>query len=147
MDDIEKMNQHYRHANPVGQFRASAGKFGCDLLELAELQGRLFKADTRSAVEHSVGATIFVLLGCLSLLGCMPVLVLGIASAIAYCFEIEHWLSQLAVGGVLSLFSVAVITVSLMKLSKSGNQFRRSTEEFAKNIVWAKEILGGVSSN
>lgn len=147
MDDFEKMNQQYRHASPVGQFRTSAGKFGCDLLELAELQGKLFKADARSAVEHSVGATIFVLLGCLSLLGCMPVLVFGTASAIAYCFEIEAWLSQLAVGGILSLLSVAVITLSLRKLSKSGNQFKRSTEEFAKNIVWAKEILGGVSSN
>ncbi len=146
MVDLEKMSQDYQHASPVGQFRSSAGKFGCDLLELAELQGKLFKADAKSAVEKSMVAVLFALIGCLSLLGCMPVLFLGAASAVAYFFEIEIWVSQLAVGCSLSIISMVVIGLSLKKLSSSGEQFKRSSEEFSKNIQWAKEIFSGDSS-
>jgi hypothetical protein len=146
MVDLEKMSQDYQHASPVGQFRTSAGKFGRDLLELAELQGKLFNADAKSAVEKSMVAVLFALIGCLSLLGCMPVLFLGAASAIAYFCEVETWVSQLAVGCSLSIVSMATIGISLKKLSNTGEQFKRSTEEFSKNIEWAKDIFSGESS-
>jgi len=145
MVDVETMNGDYQHASPVGQFRTSAGKFGCDLLELAELQGKLFKADAKTAIERSMGAAIFALIGCFSLLGCIPVLTLGIASAIAYYFEIGTWFSQLLVGGCLSLISIAMIAISLRTLSNTGGQFKRSTEELSKNMEWVKNIFGGVS--
>jgi len=144
MVDVETMNGDYQHASPVGQFRTSAGKFGCDLLELVELQGKLFKADAKSSVERSMGALIFALIGCLSLLGCMPVLTIGLASAISYFFAIEAWISQLTVGVCLSLISIATIAISLRTLSNTGNQFKRSTEEFSKNMEWVKNIFGGV---
>lgn len=146
MVDIETINTEYQHAGPVGQFRNSAGKFGCDLLELAELQGKLFSADAKSAMQRSMAGVMLVLFGCLSLLGCMPVLILGIASAIAYYFEIETWISLLAVGCSLSIISMIIIAVALTRLKNSGMQFKRSSEEFSKNIEWAKDIFSGVPS-
>ena len=146
MDNSEKVSQEYRHASPVGPFRDSIGKLGCDLLELAELQAKLFQADAKSAMEQSMGAMIFALIGCLSLLGCMPVLILGSAAAFAYFFEVQLWISQLTVGVVLSLISVAVIAVSMKKLSRSGAHFKRSAVEFSKNIEWAKGVFGSDST-
>jgi Putative Actinobacterial Holin-X, holin superfamily III len=143
MVDVEKISQHYQHASPVGQFRSSAGKFGRDILELAELQGKLLKEDAKSTVEKSMGAVLFALLGCSCLLGCMPVLFLGTASAVAYLLGIETWVAQLAVGSSLSIASIATIGLSLKKLSNTGEQFKRSTEEFTKNFEWAKEIFSG----
>ncbi|MCY2986105.1 MAG: phage holin family protein [Planctomycetota bacterium] len=146
MVDSEKMRQEYQHASPVGQFRSSAGKFGCDLLELAELQGKLLKVDAKSALEKSLGAILCALIGCLSLLGCMPVLFLGAASAVAYSLALETWVSQLVVGSTLSLVSIGTIGISLKRLSKTGEQFKRSTEEFTKNFEWAKDIFSSDSS-
>jgi len=140
-----RVSSEYQHTSPVGQFRTSAGKFTCDLLELAELQAKLLKADAKSVAERSIGAAIFVLVGCLSLLGCMPVLIFGAASAVAYFFEIDPWVSQLMVGGCLSVISIAVVAISSRMLSKTGVQFKRSTEEFSKNIEWLKDIFGSVS--
>jgi Putative Actinobacterial Holin-X, holin superfamily III len=146
MVDVEKISQEYQHASPVGQFRSSAGKFGSDLFELAELQVNLLKTDAKSAVEKSIGSVLLALIGCLSLLGCMPVLFLGAASAIAYFFKLESWAAQLAVGCVLSIFSIATIGLSLKRLSDMGKEFKRSEEEFTKNLVWAKDVFSGNSS-
>ena len=145
MVDVEKMSEEYQHASPVGKFRSSAGKFGCDLFELAELQVKLLRADAKSAVEKSMTAVLFALIGCLSLLGCMPVLFLGAASAVAYLLGLETWVAQLAVGFGLSLVSIGMIGMALKSLSNTGQQFKRSMEEFTKNFEWAKDVFSGDS--
>ena len=146
MVDVEKISREYQHANPVGQFKSTAGKFGCDLLELAELQGRLLKADAKSAMHKSLAAALCALIGCVCLLGCTPIVILGIASAAAYYFQIEPWIAQLSAACSFAIMSLAVIAIAARTLSKSGVQFKRSTEEFAKNLAWAKDIFKGVST-
>lgn len=146
MVDIEKMSREYQHASPVSQFRSSAGKFGCDLLVLAELQGKLLKSDAKLAMERSMGTAIITLIATCCLLGSVPVVIFGIASAVAYFFEMETWVSQLAVGCTFSLVSIAILATSLRRFAKTGFQFQRSVDELSKNIEWAKDIFSGVSS-
>lgn len=145
MVDVEKMSPEYKHINPVGQFKASAGKFGGDLLELAELQGKLFKADAKLAMEKSMGTAIIAMIAACCLLGCVPVVIFGLASAVTYFFEIESWISQLAVGSFCSLISIAILVISLKKFSRAGSQFNRSINELSNNFEWAKDIFNGVS--
>lgn len=146
MVDVEKVNAKYRHASPVGQFKTSAGKIACDLLELAELQGKLFKADAKSVFSQSITATATVIIGCTCLLGCIPVVIFGLASAVAYYFEIESWVAQVAVGSCFAILSLLCIAIAFRTLSKTSRQFKRSTEEFSKNIEWTKDIISGVTS-
>ena len=146
MVDVEKVNGKYQHAGPVGQFQTTAGKFASDLLELAELQGKLLKADAKLALTKSLGAATTVVIGCSCLLGCIPVVVFGLASAVAYYCEIDAWVAQLAVGGGLAILSVLCVVIALKTLSKASRQFKRSTEEFSKNIEWTKDVFHGVSS-
>ncbi len=145
MVDVEKMSREYQHINPVGQFKASAGRFGGDLLELAELQGKLFKADAKLAMEKSMGTAIIAMISACCLLGCVPVVIFGLASAVTYFFQIESWISQLAVGSFCSLISITILVISLKKFSRAGSQFNRSINELSNNVEWAKDIFNGVS--
>ena len=146
MVDVEKISGKYQHASPVGQIQTTAGKFACDLLELAELQGKLLKADAKSAFSQSIGAATTVVVGTICLLSCMPIVVLGLASATAYYCGIEVWVAQLAVGGGLAFLSLLIVAIAVKRLSKTSRQFKRSAEEFSKNIEWTKDVFHGVSS-
>jgi len=140
------MSRDYQHPGPVGEFKTTAGKFGCDLLLLAELQGKLFKSDAKLAIEQSRSTAIIALIAACCLSGSMPVAIFGIASVVAYFFEIETWVSQLAVGCSFSFVSVLILATSFRRFAKTGFQFQRSAEELSKNIEWVKDIFNGVSS-
>ena len=146
MVDIEKLNGKYRHSNPVGDFQSTAGAFASDLLELAELQGKLLRADAQAALRQSIGSAAAVVISCSCLLGCLPVVVFGFASAVAYYFEIETWVAQLAVGGSLSLLSVTVAAIAFKNCTRISQQFKRSSTEFSKTLEWTKNVFQGVSS-
>lgn len=146
MVDLEKVNGKYEHAGPVSQFTETAGRFACDLLELTELQAKLFKSDAHAVLKQSLASIAIAILGCSLLLGSIPVVVFGLASAVAYYGQTEEWIAQLAVGGGLALFSSIFIFWSFKALSKSTNQFQRSTTEFSKNIEWTKDVIRGVSA-
>jgi len=140
------MNGDYHHISPIGQLKSSAGRFGGDILELVELQGQLLKADAKRTIEKSMGAAISALVGFFCLMGCLPVVSFGLASAITYYFKIEPWISQLVIGGVLSIISITIIAIAARTFATTGVQFQRSTDEFSKNLEWLKDILGGMVS-
>lgn len=146
MVDLKKMNGKYQHADPVSQFTETAGRFACDLLELTELQAKLFKADAQSVLRQSLGAIATVMVGCSLLLGSIVVVVFGLASAVAHFWQLDEWQAQIAVGGGLALLSLIFIAWSFKTFVKTSIQFQRSTAEFSKNIRWTKDVIRGVSS-
>ena len=141
MVDIKKMSDEYQHSSPVGSFTTSAGKFGCDVLELLELQGKLLKADALMSIRQSKGAAVTILVGSLCFLGCVPILILGIASAVTYLFDIPSWVSQLSVASCFAIISMILVACAIRTLSKPRPQFERSLEELSRNIEWAKNLF------
>jgi len=146
MVDIEKVNPHYEHASPIRLFRDSFGRFACDLLELTELQAKLLRADARSSIRQSTGAIIVAVLGCCCLLGCLPVMVFGIAAALSSTSGLSSWLAQLVVGGCLASVSVVSIVFALRRVAKARHHFSRSASELSRNIEWTKRVIRGESS-
>ena len=145
MVDIEKMNGKYRHSNLVGDIKSTAGAFAGDLLELAELQVKLFKADAESALHQSKGWAAAIMIDCCCLLGSLLVIGFGLASAVAYYFQWAEWVAQLAVGGCLSMLSIVVAAISFKNVTRV-SQFKRSSEEFSKNLEWTKSVFDGDST-
>jgi hypothetical protein len=141
MVDIEKMNGKYKHSNPVEEMQSSIGTFVCDLLELAELQGKLLKADSKLAVQKSIGTAAAFAISCCCFIGCLPVMGFGLASAVAYYFELEDWIAQIAVGASISFMSVLTATIAFRNITRIHRQFHRSTDEFSKNLTWAKNAF------
>ena len=141
MVDIEKINRKYKHSNPVEDMKSSVGAFACDLLELAELQGRLLRADAKLAVRKSVGTAAAIAISCCCLMGCLPVACFGFASAIAYYFELEDWVAQIAVGGSLSAISILIAAIAFKSFTRISYQFDRSADEFSKTLAWTKNAF------
>jgi hypothetical protein len=146
MVNNEKMNGKYEHPSPLGDLRSSAGAFASVLLELAELQGKLFRAELKSAMQQSIGSAVAIVLSLSCLLGSLPVIFLGLSSAIAYCCGIEAWSAQLLVGGSISLISVLIAAISVRKVTQVSRQFKRSADELSNNIEWTKKAFRGASS-
>jgi hypothetical protein len=143
MVDIEKVNGRYKYANPVGDLKSTAGAFACDILELAELQGKLFKADAQAAIRQSIGASVSLLVACTCLLASLPVAMFGLASAVAFFFDMETWVAQLTVGGSLSILGIVIAAWAFSRLSGISHQFKRSSVEFSKNLAWTKHVFSG----
>lgn len=146
MVDSEKMNGKYAHSNPIEDIKSTANAFTCDLLELAELQGRLLRADANLALRQSLGSVAAIAVSCCCLVGCLPVLAFGIASAIASYFEIEVWLSQIAVGSSLSVISLLLGLIAIRALRLVGMQFSRSADELSKTLTWTKNTFRAEST-
>lgn len=141
MVDIEKMNGKYKHSDPVEDMKSSVGAFACDLLELVELQGKLLREDAKLAARKSIGTAAAFTISCCCLMGCLPVAGFGFASAIAYHFDLEDWIAQLAVGGSLSVISILVAVIAFKNFTRVSHQFNRSAEEFSKNLAWTKNAF------
>jgi len=135
------MKGKYRHSNPIEDIKSTVGAFACDLLELAELQGKLLKADAQLAARKSIGTAAAFTISCCCLVGCLPVVGIGLASAVSYYFELENWVAQMAVGGSLSATSILIAAMSLKNFTRISHQFHRSADEFSKNVAWTKNAF------
>ena len=85
------------------------------------------------------------MIACCCLLGSLLVIGFGLASAVAYYFQWEEWVAQLAVGGCLSMLSIVVAAISFKNVTRV-SQFKRSSEEFSKNLEWTKSVFDGDST-
>jgi hypothetical protein len=146
MANDEKVSGVHQHTNPIGDIRSTVGAFAGVMLELAELQGRLFRAEAKAAMQQSIGSGVAIVLSLLFVLGSLPVILLGLASAIAYCSDIETWLAQLLVGCGVFVVSLLIAAISLKKVTRVRRQFQRSSDELSKNIEWTKKAFRGVST-
>jgi len=141
MVDLEKMNGKYVPFNPMGQLSKTASRFANDLLELSELQARLAKADVEEILNRSIGSIVGIAVGTSLLLASLPVMLFGLASAIAWYYEIEPWAAQIILGAVLAMISILTITIWTRRLLRLKTAFQRSGSELKKNMEWVKSII------
>ena len=141
MVNVEKMNGKYEATNPIGQFSKTASRFANDLLELSELQAKLAKSDLVEVVNRSFGSIVTAIVGTSLLLASLPVLLFGLASALAWFCEIEPWIAQVVIGGSVAMLSIAMVAIAIRGQLRLKNAFQRSANELAKNMDWAKSVI------
>jgi len=145
MVNVEKMNGRYEPTNPIGQFSKTASRFVNDLLELSELQAKLAKSDFQEVLQRSISSILGAIIGMSLLLASLPVLLFGLASALAWYYEIEPWITQVVVGGGVAILSIAIVVLAIRGLLRLKNAFQRSTNELTKNMDWAKSVVRNLS--
>jgi hypothetical protein len=121
----------------------SVGGVAHDIISLAELQMQLFTVDARQCCRRSVLPGVLVLVAVLLALGCFPVLLLSVA-------ELYVWLSGGQLGQGLALLLAAITgalvagclgLVGYLLLRQQFGLFRRSLDEFQRNVRWIKRAL------
>lgn len=142
MVDFEaQVNGSHKRQSPVSAFAGQAANIVGDVLELAELQAKLVKADASKTIQRAIPALIVVVLGGCGVIACLPVAVLGLAALMDSQTQLNGWQSQLIVAGVGTLAATICVILAARRLLKSFGQFKRSTDELANNFAWAKCVV------
>lgn len=117
-----------------------------DVLELAELQARLFKLDVDASTSRVKSAVVLGAIGAtLLLMGLF--MALGVA-ALAL-IEFAGWDAWAAFGAVaLAVIIISGLLLFLAKRAAGGGVFNcdRSKDELQKNVAWLKSALSGKHS-
>ncbi|HEU0069217.1 MAG TPA: phage holin family protein, partial [Nitrospiraceae bacterium] len=109
--------------------------------ELAELQMELLEADFQDCLRRLVRPVIMVVAGVTLLLGCTPVLLVGIAQLLVEFAAMPQAAAFLATSIVAALLAGGLTFLAWRKLGLSLSAFQRSREELTRNIQWIRAVL------
>ena len=124
-----------------GSMVGNIAEFGNDIATLVELQAKLAAYDAKDCVGRATYPLIVLVAGGAVVLSSVPVLLLGLAAAVASFFAVPEWGARLIVGGVAMAVAGLVAYLSYREAIGSITSFRRSTEEFTRNLSWVRTVL------
>ncbi|TWU27678.1 phage holin family protein [Bythopirellula polymerisocia] len=112
-----------------------------DALDLAELQFKLFKLDSKAASRILWGTLILAAIGLALLVAALPLAMLAVAEAL---IENNGWsrmeaLGMVSGGGILA--SAIAISLGWWKFKECLTAWNRSSEELTRNVDWLKSTL------
>lgn len=109
--------------------------------ELAELQLQLLEADFQDCLRRLLRPVIAALLGVALLLGCTPVLLMGIAQLLIDFAAMPQAAAFLTTSVVAAVLATALTYLAGRKVRHSLSAFQRSREELTRNIQWIRSVL------
>ena len=124
-----------------GSMVGNIAEFGNDIATLVELQAKLAAHDTKECVARVTYPAIILGAGAVVILASIPVLLLGLADLLARLTGLPDWGSRLIVAAVAMVVAALVAFLSYREALNSVNSFRRSTEEFTRNLSWVRTVL------
>lgn len=116
-------------------------EFGNDIATLVELQAKLAVYDSKECISRATYPLIALVMVAAVALSCLPVLLLGTAGLITTFTTIPLWGSCLIVAAVAIVIAGLVGFLSLREAMGSIHSFRRSAEEFTRNLSWVRTVL------
>jgi len=126
---------------PIESVVGNLAEFGNDVASLAELQAKLAVIDLKESAGKAALPAVLAATGLVLLLAGLPVALMGIAGLLVkYAGLSEGW-AYLLTGGVVLVLAGALALLGLMRLRQSFTSFRRSQEEFARNLAWIRTVL------
>lgn len=111
-----------------------------DALTLAELQAELLKVEAQQRLAGAVKPGVLLIAALSLALGCVPVLLLGLAYSLTDIVGLARALSLLIVTVVGLVAAAAGASIAIGRLKKLMD-FSRSYDEFNRNVNWIKQVL------
>lgn len=124
-----------------GSMVGNIAEFGNDIATLVELQAKLAAHDAKECVGRATLPVVLLAAGGAVALASLPLLLLGMADLIARLSGLPDWGSRLIVAAVALGGAAIVAFVSYKEAIGSITSFRRSTEEFTRNLSWVRTVL------
>lgn len=116
-------------------------EFGGNLLTLAELQGRLAVYDAQESVGRAVLPVALTVAGAVLAVSSLPVLLIAGGYLLAEATGWSMGLALLAVGGGALVLGGLLAFLFGRRIGASFESFRRSRDEFGRNLAWIKTVL------
>jgi integral membrane sensor domain MASE1 len=129
------------NGSPEGRVVGGIAEFGNDIVTLAELQLQLARYDLRECLGHALIPLGLLAVGLIILLGTVPVALLGVAALLATALKISSGAAMLLTAGVVLILALIVMIVAGLRLIPSFSSFRRSQEEFSRNLAWVRTVV------
>ena len=117
------------------------GDLGADLISLGELQLELLSVDVRDAAQNSFSPALFASLGLGLVIGCCPLVLLGMSWWLADFTELSAAGASLVVAAVGLVIAGIFFYLAWRGLRESVNLLNRSRIELSSNLRWIKKIL------
>ena len=128
------------HPEPHAAWQG-ARRLGAHVMELGELQARLFVADTKAASRRLMWFAILAIIGSVVLLGAVPVALHAIGLYFAEAFDWPEFAGlalaaaiAVVTGGILLAVAVTVVRAGIAKFNRSASEFRQNLE-MIKDVV------------
>ncbi len=137
---VSRSNGSNNHASPLTMV-SNIADFGNDIATLAELQAKLTLLDAKDAVSKATTPLIILGAGVALALASLPVILIGLADVIARSANLPAGICQLVVGLAALVLAGVAGFVGWRGSTGSLSSFRRSTEEFTRNISWVRTVL------
>jgi hypothetical protein len=144
---VDQTKVRSSNGRPVEDGAAASGavRVTRDILELGELQMRLLMLDAQASSAHARGAIVWGIVASALLLSTLEIALLWVAAALVE-WAGWPWVAALAIAvGVGVLLAIVPATVALVHLRRGMSTWRRSHDEFDKNVAWLKATLGAGS--
>jgi uncharacterized membrane protein YqjE len=141
MDGETKMNHNGRLHTKIPDVAGSVSGLTHDVIELSELQTKLFVLDIKNGSRRLRTCLILAVVGACFLLGTIPVALLALAHVIV---EQLDWAQSVALGAaaLAGLLLAAIIAGTAWGILKSGLfSLEQSREELRRNLDWIKSTL------
>jgi hypothetical protein len=119
----------------------SIAELGNDIMNLAELQAKLVALDAKEAASRATLAVSAVALGLVIAVASVPVALLGLADVLARTLQIQPGWAMLLTAAVALAFAGLIVVVFTRQIPEALNTFRRSKEEFARNLAWIRTVI------
>jgi uncharacterized membrane protein YqjE len=141
MDGETQMNTNGNHRGAEPNVAASFSELTHDVIELAELQGKLFALDIKNTSQKARTGLVLGLVGVSLLLGSIPVALFALAELMIRQFD---WTRDAGYGlatliGV--LLSGGILAAAWASFRTGISTLERSRDELKRNITWIKSSL------
>ncbi len=126
---------------PARAIGRNVSGFAHDLSALADLQFRLLSLDLKQALSRLTMPVVLAVSAAALLLGCLPVLLLGLGwLLVEYADWMVSW-SFLLVAGCAILLAGAMLGLAYSRVRHSFDTLNRSRDEFVRNVNWLKSVM------
>jgi uncharacterized membrane protein YqjE len=141
MDGEAKMNTNGRARDKEPNVTASFAELAHDVIELAELQAKLFGLDVKDATQKTRTSLLLSVVALCVLLGSIPVALMALAYLL---IEQLEWSNAVGFGVatlVGLLLSAGILAAGYFKFKSGKSAMQRSREELSRNVAWIKATL------
>jgi hypothetical protein len=107
---------------------------------LLELQAKLVALDAKESTQKAVAPVVTLVAAVVLVLAAFTVGLFGVAELLARALTISQGASMLLTAAVALALGGGTIAFSALQLRASFTPFRRSVEEFTRNVAWLKTV-------
>lgn len=137
MDSVDKNSTNH----PLFESIRTAKGFLSILIDLGELQWKLFTEDSQIALKQLFSYLIATVLFASALVASLPIFLLGMCYVISEKWSVPLWVMLMFVGLSGTLLSISALWITGIQLSRASGRFERTAREAKNNVRWIQTVL------